>query len=71
MKQFWDNPFIQSAANYSVVILCMVVFLAVFEIVTKYRNWEEMKKGNMAVSDGNRGKDIWNRKHFPFCNYRA
>ncbi|MBI0576562.1 DUF350 domain-containing protein [Neobacillus cucumis] len=56
MDQFWENDYIQIAANYSVVILCMIVFLAIFEVVTKYRNWEEIKKGNMSVAMATGGK---------------
>ncbi|MDR7000917.1 DUF350 domain-containing protein [Neobacillus niacini] len=56
MNQFWENEYIQIAANYSVVILCMIVFLAIFEAVTKYRNWEEIKKGNMSVAMATGGK---------------
>ncbi|MCA0147370.1 MULTISPECIES: DUF350 domain-containing protein [Rossellomorea] len=56
MENFWENEFVQTAGNYSVVILCLVLFLAVFELVTKYRNWEEIKKGNMAVAMATGGK---------------
>jgi putative membrane protein len=56
MNQFWDNMYVQSAANYSVVILCVVVFLAIFELVTKYKNWEEIQKGNVAVALATGGK---------------
>ncbi|MEH7084441.1 DUF350 domain-containing protein [Neobacillus drentensis] len=56
MDQFWENEYIQIAANYSVVILCLVVFLAIFEMVTKYKNWEEIKKGNVAVAMATGGK---------------
>jgi putative membrane protein len=56
MNQFWDNVYIQSAANYSVVILCVIVFLAIFELVTKYKNWEEIQKGNVAVAMATGGK---------------
>ncbi|TDK61520.1 DUF350 domain-containing protein [Bacillus salipaludis] len=56
MNQFWENDYIQIAANYSVVILCMIVFLAIFEVVTKYRNWEEIKNGNMSVAMATGGK---------------
>jgi putative membrane protein len=56
MDQFWENEYIQIAANYSVVILCLVVFLAIFEMVTKYKNWEEIKKGNVAVALATGGK---------------
>lgn len=56
MNQFWENEYILIAAYYSVVILCMIVFLAVFEAVTKYKNWEEIKKGNLAVAMATGGK---------------
>ncbi len=56
MNQFWENEFVQTAAYYSVVILCLVVFLAIFELVTKYRNWEEIKKGNISVAMATAGK---------------
>lgn len=56
MGDFWGNSFVETAANYSVVILCMVLFLTVFELVTKYRNWEEIKRGNMAVAMATGGK---------------
>jgi putative membrane protein len=56
MDQFWENEYILIAAYYSVVILCLVVFLAVFEMVTKYKNWEEIKKGNVAVAMATGGK---------------
>ena len=50
------EPYIQTAANYSVVILCIVVFLALFELVTKYNNWQEIKKGNISVAMATGGK---------------
>ncbi|MYL34184.1 DUF350 domain-containing protein [Pontibacillus yanchengensis] len=53
---FWENPFVETAASFSVVVLCSVVFLAVFEIVTKYNNWEEIKKGNLSVAMATGGK---------------
>ncbi|ACJ32943.1 DUF350 domain-containing protein [Anoxybacillus sp. LAT_35] len=56
MNAFWENETIHIAANFSVVILCLVLFLAIFELVTKYKNWEEIKKGNMAVAMATGGK---------------
>jgi len=56
MNSFWENSYVLTAANYSVVILCMIVFLAVFELVTRYRNWDEIKKGNIAVAMATGGK---------------
>ncbi|TYR82211.1 DUF350 domain-containing protein [Priestia megaterium] len=56
MGDFWRDPYIESAAYYSVVVLSMVVFLAIFELVTKYKNWEEIQKGNLAVAMATGGK---------------
>ncbi|KQU59373.1 DUF350 domain-containing protein [Rossellomorea marisflavi] len=56
MEKIWENVLVKTAANYSVVILCLVLFLAVFELVTKYKNWEEIKKGNLAVGMATGGK---------------
>jgi putative membrane protein len=53
---FMSNPFVKTAANYSVVVLCLILFLAVFELVTRYKNWHEIKKGNMAVAMATGGK---------------
>ncbi len=44
------------AARYSVVILCTIVFLAVFEVVTSYKNWQEIRNGNIAVALATGGK---------------
>ncbi len=56
MDSFWENSFVQTAGYYSVTVLCMVLFLFIFEIVTKYKNWEEIKKGNVAVAMATGGK---------------
>ncbi|WP_042345448.1 DUF350 domain-containing protein [Bacillus massiliigorillae] len=56
MNAFWSNEYVYIAAYCSVVVLCAVVFLALFELVTKYRNWEEIKKGNVAVAMATGGK---------------
>ncbi|EIJ79201.1 YshE [Bacillus methanolicus PB1] len=56
MNGFWENEYVQIAAYYSVVILCSIVFLTVFELVTKYKNWEEIKNGNLSVAMATGGK---------------
>ena len=45
MDAFWENTFVVTAGYYSVTVLCIVLFLFIFELVTKYNNWEEIKKG--------------------------
>lgn len=56
MDAFWGNVVVITAARYSVVVLCTMVFLALFEVVTSYKNWEEIKNGNFAVAMATGGK---------------
>ena len=56
MENLWENEYVYIAARYSVVILCIIVFLAIFELVTKYKNWEEIKRGNLSVALATGGK---------------
>ncbi|HZG60763.1 MAG TPA: DUF350 domain-containing protein [Anoxybacillus sp.] len=56
MNSFWENEIVKVAANFSVAVLCIIVFLAVFELVTKYKNWEEIQNGNVAVAMATGGK---------------
>ncbi|MBM0067161.1 DUF350 domain-containing protein [Alkalicoccobacillus gibsonii] len=51
-----ENEYVRTLALYSVSILALVVFLAIFETVTSYRNWVEIKKGNVAVAMATSGK---------------
>ena len=55
-SEFWENPFVQSAGYFSVVVLCLVIAMIIFEIVTKYKNWVEIKNGNVAVALATGGK---------------
>jgi putative membrane protein len=56
LMDFMSNAFVKTAANYSVVVLCLVLFLAVFELVTRYKNWFEIKNGNLSVAMATGGK---------------
>nr|WEY99308.1 DUF350 domain-containing protein [Bacillus subtilis] len=56
MSDFWENELVEIAAYYSVAVLCFVLFLTVFELVTAYKNWEEIQKGNLAVAMATGGK---------------
>ncbi|MBD8068908.1 DUF350 domain-containing protein [Bacillus sp. PS06] len=71
MTGFWENEFIQTAAYFSVVVLCIIVSLAIFELVTKYRNWDEIKNGNMAVAMATGGKifGMANIFHYSISNH--
>ncbi|TWI57025.1 DUF350 domain-containing protein [Halalkalibacter nanhaiisediminis] len=56
METFFEYEMIRTAAYYSVSVLALIVFLAIFELVTKYKNWVEIKKGNVAVALATGGK---------------
>ncbi len=56
MDGFWDHIIVITVARYSIVVICTFVFLAVFELVTSYKNWEEIRNGNLAVALATGGK---------------
>ncbi|REB06610.1 DUF350 domain-containing protein [Sporosarcina sp. BI001-red] len=53
---FWSHPLVETAGYFSTVVLCLIVSMIIFEIVTKYRCWDEIKKGNLAVAFATGGK---------------
>lgn len=55
-SDFWNYPIVETAGYFSVVVLCLVVAMALFEVVTKYKNWDEIKNGNVAVALATGGK---------------
>ena len=57
-SNFWTNPFVETAGYFSVVVLCLVVAMIIFEVVTKYNNWEQIKQGNIAVALATGGKIV-------------
>lgn len=59
MEGFWENILVITAARYSVFILSTLLFLAIAELVTSYKNWEEIKKG------------IWPLRWLPEESYSA
>lgn len=56
MAKLLSNPYFATAAYYAVTGLAMILFLTIFELVTRYRVWEELKRGNMAVAMATGGK---------------
>ncbi|WP_332689682.1 DUF350 domain-containing protein [Halalkalibacter lacteus] len=56
MDVLFEYEWIRTIAYYSVSLLALVLFLAIFEIVTSYRNWHEIKEGNVAVALATGGK---------------
>ncbi|MFF3921432.1 DUF350 domain-containing protein [Paenibacillus lactis] len=41
---------------FSVAILALIVYLYIFELVTKYNCWDEIRKGNVAAAMATGGK---------------
>ena len=56
MESFFQHEYIFTAGIYSTVVIALIVYLAIFEFVTKYSTWEEIKKGNVAVALATGGK---------------
>ncbi|KOO52406.1 DUF350 domain-containing protein [Viridibacillus sp. FSL E2-0187] len=56
LNGFWQYPVVEAAGNFSVVVLCLILSMVIFEIVTKYKNWVEIKRGNVAVALATGGK---------------
>lgn len=55
-EAFWHHPAVIMTGYFSVVVLCLVVTMAIFEAVTRYKNWQEIKSGNLAVAFATGGK---------------
>lgn len=51
-----SNPYAASLVFVSVTVLSLIVFLSCFELVTRYKCWNEIKKGNVAVAMATSGK---------------
>lgn len=51
-----SNPYAASLVYVSVTVLSLIVFLSCFELVTRYKCWDEIKKGNIAVAMATSGK---------------
>lgn len=52
----WDNVYVITIANFVLAVISIVIFIAIFEIVTKYKVMEEIKKGNVSVALATGGK---------------
>ncbi|NEW08174.1 DUF350 domain-containing protein [Paenibacillus sp. SYP-B3998] len=51
-----SNPYLSTLAFFTVAVIALVVFLTLFELVTKYDDWAEIKKGNISVAMATGGK---------------
>lgn len=70
---FWSHPLVETAGYFSVVILCLIVSMVLFELVTKYQNWEQIKNGNVAVAMATGGKifGVANIFHYSIRNHNS
>ncbi|GIQ70965.1 DUF350 domain-containing protein [Xylanibacillus composti] len=51
-----DIAIFQTLAFFSVAVLALIVFLSLFECVTRYSAWDEIKRGNVSVALAVSGK---------------
>jgi len=56
LETLLENPYFSMVAYFSVAVLALIVFLACFELFTKYRCWEEIRRGNVSVAMATGGK---------------
>ncbi|MFD2671295.1 DUF350 domain-containing protein [Marinicrinis sediminis] len=51
-----QHAFMETLAYFSVAVLALILFLALFEMVTRYTTWTQIKAGNVAVAMAVSGK---------------
>jgi putative membrane protein len=51
-----DNPYVGTFAFFTVAVVALVVFLTIFELITRYDDWKEIKAGNLSVAMATGGK---------------
>lgn len=56
LEKLLENDYFSTVAYFSVAVLALIFFLYCFELLTKYRCWNEIKKGNVAVAMATGGK---------------
>lgn len=66
MSGWLENPYILTTAFFAVAILSLILFLTLFELVTRYDDWEEIKKRKSFRCYGCGRKDIWDYQYLSF-----
>ncbi|SDZ53619.1 putative membrane protein [Evansella caseinilytica] len=56
MGSFFQHDYLYAAGMYSLVVVAIIIYLVIFEFVTKYKTWTEIKNGNVAVALATGGK---------------
>ncbi|GBF10878.1 hypothetical protein HK1_00894 [Tepidibacillus sp. HK-1] len=54
----WENMYVLTAAYFILAVVSIIIFLAIFEVVTKYDDWQEIKNGNLSVAMATGGKIV-------------
>ncbi|ADH98901.1 DUF350 domain-containing protein [Salisediminibacterium selenitireducens] len=50
MNELFANEWVYTAGVYSLTVMAIIVSLSVFEAVTSYKTWDEIRSGNVAVA---------------------
>lgn len=56
VEDLLSNPYVGTLAFFAVAVVALVVFLTLFEMVTTYNDWAEIKAGNLSVAMATGGK---------------
>lgn len=56
MDQLFTNEWVYTAGVYSLTVMMIIISLSVFEMVSSYKTWDEIKNGNVAVALSISGK---------------
>lgn len=56
VDQLMTNDYLQTLAFFSVSVIVLILFLVIFGWITKYNDWEEIKRGNIAAGMATGGK---------------
>ncbi|MCC3381724.1 DUF350 domain-containing protein [Paenibacillus farraposensis] len=62
IDELLSHPLGMMLGYFSVAVLELIVFLSCFELVTRYKCWDEIKHGNISVAMATGGK------MFGICN---
>lgn len=54
----WENVYVLTGAYFILAVISIIVFLTIFEVVTKYNDWQEIKNGNVSVALATGGKIV-------------
>jgi putative membrane protein len=56
VDSWMTNVYLQTVAFFSVSVVALIVFLVIFGLITRYKDWEEIKRGNVAAAMATGGK---------------